>query len=515
MSDLKLRAAVSEFREDITLRDMLTPLFRRKQLIVVTFALLILISVLAAVGASHKYESNMEILVNRERSDPLVTPEATNQVVTQPSAVTEEEINSEAELLRSQDVLEKVVLANGLEKKEQRPSWMHLPKRDPAECVSLAVKHLGKKLDIDTPTKTNLISVKYTSANPQTAYGVLSTLATLYVEKHVEVHRPSGSYEFFAKEADKYRNALEDSEARLANFGKDQGVVAPDVQRTDIALVLANTVGSLHQAEQAAAADESRVRDDNDQMRKIPERSPTQQVSNDASILLQQLQSSLLAAQLKRTQLLVKFQPSYPLVQEADREIADTQAAIAEAQKTQYVDQTTDRDPTFELLREDAAKAQADLAAQHASVVAWKSSIQNMQLKMVGLDQEALKQADLLRETKENEDNYLLYVSKREQERTADALDKKRIANVAIAVPPVIPALPATSPIRIAMIGFLAAIAISLGLGYTVDFLDSSFRNPGEVIKTLGIPVVISLPKHMALLNDGPKLLPTRQAPLL
>ncbi len=73
MSDLKLRAAVSQFREDITLRDMLTPLFRRKQLIVVTFALLILVSVLAAVGASHKYESNMEILVNRERSDPLVT----------------------------------------------------------------------------------------------------------------------------------------------------------------------------------------------------------------------------------------------------------------------------------------------------------------------------------------------------------------------------------------------------------------------------------------------------------
>jgi uncharacterized protein involved in exopolysaccharide biosynthesis len=138
-----------------------------------------------------------------------------------------------------------------------------------------------------------------------------------------------------------------------------------------------------------------------------------------------------------------------------------------------------------------------------------------MQLKMVGLDQEALKQADLLRETKENEDNYLLYVSKREQERTADALDKKRIANVAIAIPPIIPALPATSPIRIAMIGFMAAIAISLGLGYTVDFLDSSFRNPGEVIKTLGIPVVISLPKHMALLSDGPRLLPTRQAPLL
>ena len=68
-----------------------------------------------------------------------------------------------------------------------------------------------------------------------------------------------------------------------------------------------------------------------------------------------------------------------------------------------------------------------------------------MQLQMVDLDQRALKQADLLRDTKANEDNYLLYLSKREQERASDALDQKRIANVAIAVPPVIPALPLAS----------------------------------------------------------------------
>jgi hypothetical protein len=41
-----------------------------------------------------------------------------------------------------------------------------------------------------------------------------------------------------------------------------------------------------------------------------------------------------------------------------------------------------------------------------------------------------------------NEDSYLLYVSKREEERASDALDQKRIANVAIAVPPAIPTLP-------------------------------------------------------------------------
>jgi uncharacterized protein involved in exopolysaccharide biosynthesis len=68
--------------------------------------------------------------------------------------VTIEEINSEAELLKSQDVLEKVVLENGLEEKEKQSFWAHLfPEQNESQYVSLAVKHLGQKLKIETPHK--------------------------------------------------------------------------------------------------------------------------------------------------------------------------------------------------------------------------------------------------------------------------------------------------------------------------------------------------------------------------
>ena len=98
---------------------MLAPLFRHKRLMIVSFLLLALASVLVALAVSNTYEAHMEVLVNRERVDPMVTTEATAQVLIPASAVTEEEINSEAELLRSRDVLEKVALENGLEEKEK------------------------------------------------------------------------------------------------------------------------------------------------------------------------------------------------------------------------------------------------------------------------------------------------------------------------------------------------------------------------------------------------------------
>lgn len=511
MSEPRQRRLNNHSSDDITLRDVLAPLFRRKRVVTITFLLAALLTVAAAAILSGTYESHLEVLVNRERLDPVVSTESETQMMAAlPTAVTEEEINSEAELLRSGDVLEKVVLQNGLQQREEHSLWAHLhPKATEKQYVSRAVKHLGKQLKIEPLVKTDLISVSYESTDPEIAYGVLNALATFYVDKHVAVHRPTGAYDFFAKEADKYRSALADSEARLASFDKQQDAVVSGVERTDMALVIANSASSLQQAEQAAAADERRIAADNEQMKATPERSPTQQSSNAANILLQQLESSLLAAQLKRTQLLLKFEPSYPLVREADQEIAATQAAIVEAQKTQYVSETTDRDPTFELLREDLAKTKSDLAAQRAGAASLKRSTQSLRSQMVDLDQKTMKEADLNREVKSNEDNYMLYLSKREQELTSDALDRKRIANVAIAVPPTIPVLPVSNPLLVLGMGLAAAFVLSAGAGYTAEHVDSSLRTPAQVTAMLGIPVVIAIPRQAAFTNDRHRLIET------
>jgi uncharacterized protein involved in exopolysaccharide biosynthesis len=196
--------------------------------------------------------------------------------------------------------------------------------------------------------------------------------------------------------------------------------------------------------------------------------------------------------------LLLKYDPSYPLVKEADQEVADAKAAIAEAKKTPYVNQETDRDPTFELLREDLTRTESDLAAQRANLIATKDTIQQLQSQMADLDQKVVTQQDLLRDVKANEDNYMLYLSKREQERTSDALDKTRIANVAIAVPPAIPALPAHGFPIVLFLAFVMAVMLSIAMAYIAEYFDSSFHTPGQVVDFLGIPVVVAVSKRTA-----------------
>jgi uncharacterized protein involved in exopolysaccharide biosynthesis len=491
-------------REDsISLRDMVTPVFRQKRLVTMSFLGVFIGAILAATFLANYYQVNFEILVNRERVDPMVTTEQTSQSSLPAQAVTPEEINSEIEILKSPDLLEKVVVANGLQLKERHSLTAKLFAKSDAEYMAKAVKHLESKLVIMPVDKSNIISVKYRSTDPNLAYNVMTSLANQYMEKHLAVHRPAGSLDFFANQTEQYRQALAESEAKLADFGVGAGIAAPDVVRTNMAQQVALFEGALNQAKQAVQADEKRIADLHAQLKSTTPRSSTQEVSAQAAILLQQLNTSLLASQLKRTQLLTKYNPDYPLVREADQEIAQTQAAIAEAEKNKYQTVTTDRDPTYELLRQSLAQTTADLAAQRANVVTANESIQRMQVQMVELDQKAVRQSDLLRQVKADESNYLLYLSKREQERTLNALDQKRIANVSIAVPPVFPALPAVGPALVVAIGLFLAIFLSVGVAFVSDYMDVSFRTPAEVMKVLEVPVLASLPRRYLTINAG------------
>jgi uncharacterized protein involved in exopolysaccharide biosynthesis len=486
-----------------TLRDILSPVFRHRRLVLGSFCALLACTILFAWRwASHYYVARMQVVVEPTRTDPAITS-AQNTSVPSSKSISTDQISSEIALLRGQDMFRTIVVTCDLVPDVRwSPSDIFLspdPDRKKAMNVEKAAMGVAGGVKVEAEKTSNVINVKYgRSGNPETPACVLQNLSKLYMAKHLLLRRPAGSSEFFAGQAEKYHRDLENVEMQLANFSRDEGVAAPDILRTNMAQQVVNSVASLYQTRQAIAADEQRLKEIARQLEVTPLRTSTQQISSPANGLLQELQNNLLVAQLKRTQLVAKYDPSYPLVQEADQEIAATEAAITKAQDTKYLVQTTDRDPTHEFLREDMAKTQTDLASQRATAAAIAQTIDRMNLQMVNFDAKAVKQAALLREAKVDEGNYLLYASKREQERTSDALDEKRIADVAIAVPPVVPVLPAYGPFLVIFVGFVASLLVSVSSAFVADYLDPSFRTPKDVIEALNIPVLASVPRKAA-----------------
>ena len=105
-----------------------------------------------------------------------------------------------------------------------------------------------------------------------------------------------------------------------------------------------------------------------------------------------------------------------------------------------------------------------------------------------------MDQQDLMRTAKAEEDNYLLYLHKREEARIGDALDERRILNVAIVEPPVAPALPMHSLLLYFLLAFGLAMAFSVGIAFTTEYFDPTIRTPNEAYGLLEVPVLAWLP---------------------
>jgi len=211
--------------------------------------------------------------------------------------------------------------------------------------------------------------------------------------------------------------------------------------------------------------------------------------------LMQTLKGTLLNLEIQRTELLTKYQPTYPLVQEVDKQLTDTRALLAKEEAAPTTEETTDQNPTYGWVSSELAKAKADLSGYEARQTALQAVVNQYMAQARRLEDQGIAQEDLKRTAKANEDNYLLYMKKREEARIADALDQTRILNVAIAQNPVVPALPTRSPWIFGLVGCLLASAISIGVVFLLDYSDQSFRTPAEVISKLGVPVLAAVPE--------------------
>jgi uncharacterized protein involved in exopolysaccharide biosynthesis len=210
---------------------------------------------------------------------------------------------------------------------------------------------------------------------------------------------------------------------------------------------------------------------------------------------MEQLKSTLLNLELKRTELLTKYEPSHRLVQENDEQIAQARSEISAQENKPMREESSDQDPNYQWIKAELTKAQADMGGLMARATTSSSMAEQYREAARRFDQRGVAQQDLLRTVKTQEENYLLYMRKREEARISAALDERGILNVTISEQPVVPALPVRSPLIVGMLAFLVAVVVGLSTAFVVDSMDSTFRTPDELARYLGAPGLAALPK--------------------
>ena len=476
-----------------TMRELAMVLFRQRS-VFAGAALITLVAVGFYAVAGAKYQAQMEVLVRRGRADGPVTDQQNAPVDLTRLAVTEEELNSEVELLRDDEVLRTVVENNNLENRDWL-RWLR-PGESHSARVERAARRLAKAIEIEPIKKTNLISVSYGSGDPSMAAEVLKSLATVYVQKHTEVHRPAGELPFFVQQVGESREQLSKSQQDLLQFISKRGVVAAAEER-DLTLQRLSEIDAGYQQTSVQLAEVARrVQELQALLKVLPQRTTTQIRTSDNSDLLKSLKATLLDLELKRTHLLTEFEPTHRLVQEIEQQIKQTKAMIAAETLNPIRDETTDRDSHYEWAKAELERSQVEMRGLEAKEKAAGAVVTAYQRMARQLGEDAIVQDDLVSTEKTAQASHILYVNKQEGARMDDALDRRGIVNVAIAERPIAPALPVWSLGSLLLIGLAGAGATGTGAAFAADHFDPAFRTPDEVLDYLDMPVLASLPRR-------------------
>jgi len=475
-----------------TARELAMVLFRQR-LAFLCIAGVVFAGALIYAFAGVKYEAHIKLLVRRGRADAPVTAQESAPVDLTRMSISEEELSSEVELLRGDEIMRKVVERNGLADHD----WLHFLRSGEPQAVRMerAARRLARNLTIEPIRKTNLIAVSYSGADSRLAAQVLQSLADVYLEKHTQVHRPKGELRFFEQQTNTSLQQLEQTQQDLLRFTLSRGSVAAAQQR-DLALQrLSDVDANYRQAQIELAETRHRARELESQLAALPERTTTQIRTADNPELLKALKSSLFELELHRIQLLTKFEPTHRFVLEAEQQIAAAKRAIAAEAQNPVRDETTDKNANYEWAKAELLRDEVQMkgleeraAATGAQVVAYRAIARKF-------GNDAIAQDDMIGREKAAQESYLLYVKKREEARMDDALDEGGIVNVVIAEPPVVPALPIWPAWAILMVGFAAAGTSGTVVAFALDYLDPGFRTPDEALAYLSVPVLASLPE--------------------
>lgn len=498
------RNGKKSFGNSFSVRELLDIMFRRRRVVGYSFCGLLAGVLLAILFISPTYEAQMEIFLDHKRVDPVVSTEA--NVMQQASGLTEDEVASEVQLFLSRDSLEKAVIDNNLYE-TKNPSLLqsivlHVKgalglNPDRETRVYRAVLAMEKNVQVIPVNNSNVLQITYDSRSPQVAANVLSELGNLYLEKHAAVRSSAGTADLFAKQADQFKKHLEDTEEKLVSFDQQSGAVSADYVKQATLQKVSDFGIALTQTRADVAQTQARIRDLDKQMGVLPSRVTTQEKVADNPQLMADLKSTLLNLEIKRTELLERYDPQYPLVQEVEKQIAESHAAIAEAEKAGSHEQITDQNPTNQWVRTELAKDKADLVGYEARAQAMSQALGQMQKKVLQLDRDSQTQQNLMRMAKADESDYLLYNQKAEQARIDDVLNQKGILNASISEQPIIPKVPVGLPTGAKLLlGLIVAVLFSFGIGFLVEYLDPSFRTPRDVEETLEIPLVAAIPRN-------------------
>src|SRR5271166_3610753 len=194
--------------------DILSILFRHKWWIFLFATAGILAAVPLYFVLPRYYEANAKVFVRYiVDKSPVDSPE--DAQVRLPALEGENVMNSEVEILNTLDLATQVAQAVGVDRLFPGTGAKAKEETKAKPTLTDAGRYILSGLKVTAIRDSDIISITYKNKDPELAVQVLQALLPLYFDKHLEVHRSVGGFEFAKRETERLRTSLMQSDEEL------------------------------------------------------------------------------------------------------------------------------------------------------------------------------------------------------------------------------------------------------------------------------------------------------------
>jgi uncharacterized protein involved in exopolysaccharide biosynthesis len=357
--------------------------------------------------------------------------------------------------------------------------------------VALFEKHFSTEL----VRKSNVIRLTYSASDPHVATEYMNRLLAAFLAKQQEIAQPPGTAEFFTAQAARYKQDLDDAQQKLAQFQQQQQIVSlPDTEQS-IDTQINAAEAELRSTDAQVSELTQKLGMQTRQLKGVSTRQPTLErtVPNEYSV--EQLNTMLAELENKRTALLTKFTSNDRMVQEINKQIADTKAALANSQKMSSREQSTDVNPVWQALTASIVQNEDDRQALRARHDALVQQIGVLHGNLSNVEGSTVEFSTLRQKVTDLQNNYQLYTQKRDEARISDEMNANRLLNVAIAQSPTFSISPfRPKPMVDMALGGFTAIILASFVVFFAEMGRSTVANSDELERVSRFPVLAVIP---------------------
>jgi len=452
-------------------------LLRHKWMILSAVVVALAIGALVAISTTPIYEAVGRIVINREGADTvaLKSADATASESDDDYMVA---MDTQTHVLQS-DAIAKLVTAKlnldtnaafvGKAAAAANTAAESTDPRDADRREAGLVGAFHHALQISSIPRTRLLEIRFSSSDPVLAAKVVNTVIDTYIEQNYKTHleATTRTSDWLTQQLSELQMKVQTSQEKLVQYQKEHGILGIDEKENIVTSKLDELNRELTTAEGDRMQKESVYRlassGDPDLLSNLEPSSPLIKLRNQESDLHRQI-----------AQANVKFQPTYPQVQELNNELAAVQADIkVEVERL-------------------AAKYRKDYLAALEREKLLRASLENQKGQENQLNESAIEYSLLKRDVDSNRQLYEGLLQKLKEAGVMTGLRSSNVRIVDPASPPTVPSSPNIP--RNLLMSLLVGLAGGVSLAFILESRDNTVHSLEQAQMITSLPSLAFIP---------------------